>query len=151
MNHVVRYESYSIDDRLNDILDKISKHGMDNLTSLEGEFLNSFRTGNEIEIHNKAKFEENEFIFEDDFGKFKFEYKSIRKYKKSNHYYGTIYIIDTENELCLCGKIIEYVNGNKSLEFSSHGKDIFEFCSGIEYELDSFIDYVVSEINDKKI
>ena len=27
--------------------------------------------------------------------------------------------------------------------------DVFEFCNGLEYELDSFIDYVVSELDDK--
>lgn len=152
MNHIVRYESYSIEDRLNDILDKISTYGTSNLTNLEMEFLNSYQDGNQVEIHNKVKFLENEFLFEDDFGRFRFEYKNLRKYKNSNHYNGTIYINDCGKQKCLHGKIIEYPNGTKSLNFtSSSGEDIFEFCSGIECELDNFIDYVVAEINDKKI
>ena len=82
MNHIVRYESYSVDDRLNDVLDKISKYGSSNLTNLEKEFLDSYRNGTQIEIHNKVKFLEDEIIFEDDFGNFKFEYKTSKKYKK---------------------------------------------------------------------
>jgi hypothetical protein len=27
--------------------------------------------------------------------------------------------------------------------------DVFEFCNGLEYELDSFVDYVVSELDEK--
>lgn len=153
MNHIIRYESYSIEDRLNDILDKISKYGVSNLIDIEKEFLTSYKNGTQTETHNKIKFLENEIIFEDDFGIFKFEHKVSKKYRRSNHHYGTIYITDIKNktEECLCGKIIEHNNGTISLEFSSiDGKDIFEFCSGIEYELDIFIDYIISEISDIK-
>lgn len=152
MNHIVRYESYSVDDRLNDILDKISKYGSLNLTNLEKEFLDSYRNGTQIEIHNKVKFLEDEIIFEDDFGNFKFEYKTSKKYKRSTHHYGTIYIMNSVGDKCLSGRIIEYNNGSTSLDFTSiEGCDIFEFCSGIEYELDSFIDYIISEIKEKNI
>jgi len=153
MNHILRFESYSIGERLDDILDKISKYGIDHLTKLENEFLNSFKSGNEVETHDKIKYMENEVIFEDTNGDFKFELKSSKKHKKSKHYYGTIYVPPIEIngkmiEGCLDGKIIEYRNGSKSLDFSSQdGRDIFEFCSGIEYELDNFIDYVISEIS----
>ncbi len=153
MNHIVRYESYSTDERLNDILDKISKYGISNLIDIEKEFLGSFQNGTEIETHNKIKYLENEIIFEDDFGIFKFEHKESKKYKRSQHHHGTIYITDCKNktEECLSGRIIEYENGSKSLDFTSaSGKDIFELCSGIEYELDAFVDYVVSEISDIK-
>jgi hypothetical protein len=27
--------------------------------------------------------------------------------------------------------------------------DVFEFCNGLEYELDSFLDYVVGELSGK--
>ena len=32
--------------------------------------------------------------------------------------------------------------------YSKEGYDVFEFCNGLEYELDSFIDYVISEIEE---
>lgn len=151
MNHIVRYESYSVEDRLDDVLDKISKYGISHLTSLEKEFLESFKSGTQLECHNKVKFLENEMIFEDDFGNFKFEHKFSKKIKKSIHHHGTIYINECGLEKCLSGKIIDHGNGLVSLDFKSNsGDDIFDFCSGIEYELDSFIDYIISEIRDKK-
>lgn len=156
MNHIIRFESYSIIDRLDDTLDKISRYGIDHLTNLETEFLNSFRDGKENEVHDKIKYLENEDIFEDTNGDFKFEYKASKGYKKSTHYYGTIYVPSIcgrkgkIEEGCLNGKIVEHSNGNTSLHFiSESGHDIFEFCSGIEYELDNFIDYVISEIGKK--
>jgi DNA-binding LytR/AlgR family response regulator len=38
----MRYEGYTSRERVDDILDKISKYGMKSLTSLEKEFLNLF-------------------------------------------------------------------------------------------------------------
>jgi hypothetical protein len=55
------------------------------------------------------------------------------------------------------GRIVVYDNGSISPDFYSVVKDpkshdyydVFEFCNGLEYELDSFIDYVVGELDDK--
>jgi hypothetical protein len=54
------------------------------------------------------------------------------------------------------GRIIVYSGGQISPDFYSVSKksnedayDVFEFCNGLEYELDSFMDYVVSELDDK--
>ena len=55
------------------------------------------------------------------------------------------------------GRIIVYENGQVSPDFYSIQKDsrsqdhydVFEFCNGLEYELDSFMDYVVSELAEK--
>ena len=54
------------------------------------------------------------------------------------------------------GRIVDFGDGRTSPDFfiaAKHPKsgkevqfDIFDFCGGMEYELDSFIDYVVSEI-----
>ena len=101
---------------------------------------------------------ESERVFEDDFGYFKFELEEIEDYGGEIHYKGTMYVPDLEFptgkriEGRLEGRIISYNNGSTSPEFDSVAKqrkdryDIFEFCNGLEYELDSFIDYVISEL-----
>jgi hypothetical protein len=159
----MRYEGYTSRERVDDILDKISKYGMMSLTSLEKEFLNSFKTGEEEQIHDKIAKEETESIFEDDNGYFKFEHEETEDYGDEMHYIGTLYVPSLELlngkkiEGRLEGRIIVYSNGQVSPDFYSIVKDpkshdnydVFEFCNGLEYELDSFIDYVVSELDEK--
>ena len=65
MKHLMRYEGYTSRERVDDILDKISKYGMMSLTSLEKEFLNSFKTGEEEQTHDKIAKEETESIRRD--------------------------------------------------------------------------------------
>lgn len=162
MKHLMRYEGYSIQERIDDILDKISKYGISSLTPLEKEFLDSYSKGNEKEIHDKIAKEEQECVFEDDNGYFKFEHRETEDYGDEVHYIGTLYVPDLEFpngkklEGRLEGKIIVYENGQTSPEFYSVARkpnqdvyDVFEFCNGLEYELDSFIDYVVSELSEK--
>ena len=102
-----------------------------------------------------------ETTFEDDLGKFTFELSEVQKIKNKGgeleeiEIIGTLYVPDLELssgkrvEGRLEGKIIKYSNGTTSLEFEKDGYDVFEFCNGLEYELDSFIDYVVLEIDEK--
>lgn len=162
MKHLMRYEGYSIQERIDDILDKISKYGMSSLTSLEKEFLDSYSKGNEKEMHDKISKKEQECVFEDDSGYFKFEYKQTEDYGDEVHYIGTLYVPDLELlngeklEGRLEGRIIVHKNGHILIDFYSVVKkpnqdiyDVFEFCNGLEYELDSFIDYVVSELSEK--
>jgi hypothetical protein len=159
----MRYEGYTSKERVDDILDKISRYGMISLTSLEKEFLNSFKTGEEEQIHDKIAKEETESIFEDDNGYFKFEHEETEDYGDELHYIGTLYVPDLvfpngkKIEGRLEGRIIVYSNGQVSPDFYSIKKDpqthdnydVFEFCNGLEYELDSFVDYVVSELDEK--
>ena len=92
MKHLMRYEGYSINDRIDDILDKISRYGLKSLTLLEKEFLDAHSTGNEVEVHDKIKYLENDQVFEDDFGQFKFEYRETENYgKEGENHIGTIY------------------------------------------------------------
>jgi hypothetical protein len=42
MKHLMRYEGYTSKERVDDILDKISKYGMKSITKLEKDFLDSF-------------------------------------------------------------------------------------------------------------
>lgn len=163
MKHLMRYEGYTSKEREDDILDKISKYGIKSLTPLEKEFLDSYKSGKEEEVHDKIAKEESETVFEDDNGLFKFEFDSCEEYEDEIHYLGTLYVPDLvfENgkriEGILGGKIVVFKNGQISPDFYSIQKDpksldhydVFEFCNGLEYELDSFLDYVVSELEQK--
>jgi hypothetical protein len=159
----MRYEGYTSKERVDEILDKISKYGISSLTPMEKEFLDSHSMGKEEEFHDKLTKSETETTFEDDNGLFKFEFDSCEEYDDEVHYLGTLYVPDLvfENgkriEGILGGRIVVYRNGQISPDFYSIQKDkksgenydVFEFCNGLEYELDSFIDYVVSELEQK--
>ncbi len=164
MKHLMRYEGYSVQERTDDILDKISKYGIKSLTTLEIEFLDSNSFGKEKEVHDKIKYLENDQVFEDDSGLFKFEYRETEEYDDETHHIGTIYVpsLTLENgktiEGILEGRIIIYQNGEVVPDFQKSIKikgvedsyDIFEFCEGLEYELDNFLDYVAEELKEEK-
>lgn len=156
MKHLIRFESYSEQERLDDILCKIIKYGKESLTELELKFLNSWSTNTEKQVHDEIGKIEMEQIFEDDWGHFKFEFKEWEDYGDEQHYVGTLYVPDLEWEDgkkivgILEGRIVRFKNGTTSPDFySKEGYDVFEFCNGLEHELDSFIDYVVEEIQQK--
>lgn len=163
MKHLMRYEGYTSLERTDDILDKISKYGINSITSLEKDFLDAHKSGQVEEYHDKLAKSESETVFEDDRGYFKFEFDSSEYYGDEVHYLGTLYVPDLELlngkklEGRLNGRIVVYENGHTSADFHSIEKDsisldnydVFEFCNGLEYELDSFIDYVVSELEEK--
>ena len=162
MKHLMRYEGYTSMERVDELLDKISKYGVESLSDLEKEFLDSHKSGKEEEYHTKLAKQESETTFEDDFGYFKFEHKETEEYDDEVHYIGTLYVpnLTWENgstiEGRLEGKIVKYHNGQISPDFysietdkSGEPYDVFEFCNGLEYELDSFLDYVVSELEEK--
>ena len=94
MKHLMRYEGYTVQQRVDDILDKISKYGMASLRPDELDFLNAHKTGTEEEIHKKMTFNENDTIFEDDNGYFKFEHSETEDYGDEVHYIGTLYVPD---------------------------------------------------------
>jgi hypothetical protein len=157
----MKYESYDSQERQNDILDKISKYGIESLTPLEKNFLDSYSINKQDEVHDDIRSKEEGKIFEDDYGYFRFEHQETEDFGNEIHYIGTLYVPDLEIsrdrviEGRLEGKIIVYDNGQTSLDFYSVSEklsdvyDIFEFCYGIEYELDNFIDYVVSKLEEK--
>lgn len=155
----MRYEGYTTTQRVDDILDKISKHGIDSLSSLEKQFLDAHKSGNEEELHNQLAKEESEKFFEDDSGMFKFEFESIEEYEDEVHYLGTLTCPDLiENGKTISGRLEGRIVYYPETTFTSpdfgvqiNGKDfdVFDFCEGYEYELDSFIDYVVSELENK--
>jgi hypothetical protein len=160
MKHLVRYEGYTTTQRVDDILDKISKHGLKSLSTLEKEFLDAHKSGDEEKLHKVLTKEESEKVFEDDAGMFKFEFESMEEYGDEIHYLGTLTcpdLVEDGNTISgrLQGRIIYYPESTfTSLDFGTQidGTDFeaFDFCEGYEYELDSFIDYVVSELEEKE-
>ena len=150
-------EEFSGQEKTDELLDKISKYGIVSLTIHEKDFLDAVSIGDEEIVRNKMIILNTDTIFEDDY--FKFELDDIKYEEDGIEYIGTLYVPDLEKshktiEGNLKGKIILYNTGSYSLDFlkvvNEKGKevdyDVFEFCSGLEYELDSFIDYVVQEL-----
>jgi hypothetical protein len=156
----MRYEGYTTTQRVDDILDKIFKHGIKSISSLEKQFLDAHKSGNEEELHNQLAKEESEKFFEDDAGMFKFEFDSMEDYGDEIHYLGTLTCPDLiENEKTISGRlegrIVYYPNTSATspdfgVQINGKDFDAFDFCEGYEYELDSFIDYVVQELEEKE-
>jgi hypothetical protein len=146
-------------ERVNDILDKISKYGIASITSLEKEFLDAHAYGLEGEVYKKIVEKETESFFEDDYGYFQFEYLRTEEHGEEKHHIGVLYVPDLEFpngfriEGRLEGKIVYFIDGAVMIDFNynegSFNYDVFEFCSGLEYELDNFIDYIVEELENR--
>ena len=104
MKHLMRYEGYTTTQRVDDILDKISKYGIKSLSPLEKEFLDAHKSGGEEAVHKALTKEESENIFEDDAGMFKFEFDSMEDYGDEIHYLGTLTCPDlVENGKAISG------------------------------------------------
>jgi len=160
----MKYENYTIIDRQDDILDKISKQGINSLTEIEKEFLDSFKSGDEDTIHKKMILSDIGRLT-DDWNFFEFEISDVKNWGDKKVISGTLLTpdldwddFDDDNyiEGELKGEIVVYTDGQISLNFSKKapdpktGKivewDVFDFCNGLEHELESFIDYVISEV-----
>lgn len=94
--------------------------------------------------------------FTDDDGRFTFTLEEIEVYEDETHYVGVLECPDhTDGDGrttlgFLHGSIVAYNNGQISPEFEhSEGLDVWDFCEGLEYELDNFLDYVVGELKQK--
>ena len=158
MKHLMIYEEFSIQDKTNELLDKISKYGILSLTNHEKDFLDALSIGDEEIVKVKMDTLNTDQVFQDDY--FKFELDEIKYEDDGVEYLGTLYVPNLEfkdgNKIegNLKGKIILNNSGSYSLYFEkkvySNGKeeeyDVFEFCNGLEYELDSFIDYIIQEL-----
>ena len=161
MKHLMRYENYTASERVDDILDKISKYGIKSLTILEKDFLDAHSTGKQEELHKIITKEEFEKVFEDDSGRFRFELDDIEDKEDHILYKGVFFVPDLELngkviEGRLEGEIISYPNGERALDFSHFIDektyyDIFEFCEGLDHEFDVFVDYIIDELKNYNI
>ena len=152
----MRYDGYTSSQRTDDILDKISKHGIKSISKLEKRFLDAHKHGEEEIVHILLTKEESERFFEDDSGMFRFEFDSIEDYDDEIHYLGTLTCPDlVEDGKTISGRLEGRIVYYTQTTFTSpdfairiDGKEfeVFDFCEGYEYELDNFIDYVVKEL-----
>jgi hypothetical protein len=152
MKHIITYESYH-DKHLNNILDKINQSGISSLSDTEKEFLNAYSI-DDVEKMTHIEYEVESKEFDDKY--FHFKLSDIKYMGDKTLYFGKLTVPDLEwpngkrikGELE--GHIIFYSNHMTSPVFEKDGYDVFEFCNGLEYELDSFIDYVISTLEDEK-
>ena len=150
---------HMIDEKINEILDKISRYGIESITSNERSFLDSLSTNDEETINSKLLGLMSDYIIEDEY--FKFELEDIVYSDDCIEYIGTLYVPDLISEDGniiiegnINGKIILENNGDYLLDFFKVVKineidveyDVFEFCDGLEYEFDSFVDYLLQEL-----
>ncbi len=140
------------DERLNMILDKISSLGFPSLEKDELIFLKSYSTGKENEVNKKLSEEESNNTFISDDGNFIFKLESIEYIDDIQYINGTIMVPDLilKNKKRikgeLKGSIIIFSDINIAIDFHRGKYDIFEFVSGLEYELDCFVDDIVYKI-----
>ena len=155
MKHLMRYDGYTPMDRVDDILDKISMYGISTLSITEKKFLDAYSIDEGDKLHEELSKSEYESVFEDDNEVFKLELEDIKINKNKTTFIGVFYTPDLKdgcNKIKgrLKGEIILYKNGNTAVNFTKKTNkceyDIFEFCNGLEYELDKFVDYIISEL-----
>lgn len=154
MKKLLRFVGYTSLERLDDILDKVFTYGRESLRTEELEFLDAFSSGNEENIHEKILLSEFNNIFEDDSGNFRFEYLGTEYTDDEVHHLGVLYVPDlvlSKRKTIkgrLEGKIIIYKNLLTSVVFNNDKYDVFEFCYGLEYELDAFIEQILQSLDD---
>ena len=141
----------SIDERLNLILDKISMGGIRSLKKEELFFLDSYSIGNEEEVNKKMTEKESNNTFISDDGIFTFKLDLVEVIDDIQYINGTIVVPDMilNNKRIkgeLKGSIIVFSDNHIAIDFHRGRYDIFEFVSGIEYELDCFIDDMILKI-----
>lgn len=150
MDHVNKYINYSTQDRLNDILDKINNIGRKSLSEIEIEFLESFSSHEEDNMNDTLKKYEMEDIFQSDDLLFTFKLDEVLRYSDQIHLIGTLTVPDMGKrgkiiDGVLYGKIIIFNKDQFAIEFSDGKYDVFEFVSGVEYELDIFISDIIKK------
>jgi hypothetical protein len=142
------------DDRLNAILDKIAKLGIKKLDKEELVFLESYSIGKESEINQMLIEEERMKTFISDDGKFIFKLDKIENDEENQAKYinGKLIVPDIiinkkliKGELQGC--IIVFIGGSVALDFRNNKYDVFEFVYGLEYELDCFVDDIISKLH----
>lgn len=141
------------DDRLNSILDKISRFGIRNLKKEEIYFLDSYSIGKELEINKKLSEEESSNLFISDDGNFTFKLENIERDLENSVKYinGKLIVPDMiDNKKMIRGElegcIIVFSDGSVAIDFRDDTYDVFEFVYGLEYELDCFVDDIINKI-----
>jgi hypothetical protein len=150
------FDKKNPDDRLNAILDKISKSGIRKLNKDEKLFLESYSHGKESEINKLLSDRENEKTFISDDGNFIFKLDNIEYIDDVQYINGILIVPDlvlTNKKIIkgeLKGSVIVFIDGNLAIDFHNGRHDVFEFVAGLEYELDCFMDDLINKISNEK-
>lgn len=156
MKYLKKFENYH-QAKVDDILDKINKSGINSLTQIEKDYLDAFGKDDTMKMRN-LEYESGLKDFKSTDGLFEFTFSHMEDFgDEGEFYYGTISVPDIEWEDSderidgtMEGHILVTSNGDKIPCFEKDGHDILDFCNGLEYELDNFLDYVIDTLNDEK-
>ena len=149
MKYLKTFETHSY---LDELLDKINASGYDSLTSLEKDWLNAHSTDREEETQ-KIEREMGKRKFTSSNRLFTFYFEEMEDYGDEQIYKGTIHVpsIDDVIEGVIEGQI-EVHNGAVAPNFQKNinglDLDIYDFCEGLEYELDKFLQDIVDELSE---
>lgn len=141
MKHLKSFENNMLDN----ILDKITKSGIDSLSSNEKEYLDKFskdKPTKEIEKEINAK------TYSDSIGPYDAVIKltDIEQYDEDKQWFGVLSVLTKNGNLNYDGYITikdgEYVNGF----FKNSESDIYTDLEGLEYEVDSFLQNAFYEL-----
>lgn len=154
MNYLKTYERWTnYSDIVDDILDKINSSGINSLNASEKDFLDAYRKNNYKQMDDLIR-DFNARNFSDKY--FSFKYSHSEETGDETRYYGTIFVPDLvwEDGKTVNGEIEGYIcklsNHQLVPYFDKGDYDILEFCNGLEYELDNFLEYVVNTLEDEK-
>ncbi|CAG7580659.1 MAG: hypothetical protein SLAVMIC_00512 [uncultured marine phage] len=129
-----------IDNYTDELLDKISKHGVKSLSDEERKFLDSHKSGTQEETLDKIQNE-----FSDEFGGIKVTFKYTGSKKIDNNYYqhnGIMVINGVELE----GDMAEY-HGGFMTDFEDEEYNDWSLMSGQEYEYEQFLELIFGELD----
>ena len=154
----LEYNEYKkdIENKIDEILDKISRLGMKSLSEEELELLNAQKVGEKEseeafkKLFNKSK----EITFKSDNDRFEFDLKEIKEEIGETRYYGVMDLPDiiTGDGDVIEGDVSGYIAvdiiGSVVTNFIKKGYTDFDFAEGLEYEYDDFIQEIVSKLTD---
>jgi hypothetical protein len=133
-----------VEEKTNEILDRVIYMGVDAIGDIELKFLNSLGKENQDTLYNKLM--ESEIVLDDGSDLFKFRYLDRRKIDDGYDYYGYLYAPKIRNKNGeYIGKFIFNKDRNDIEPYFIHIKtnrnvNILDLYSDYEYELDNFID-----------
>lgn len=153
MKYIKLFEDY-----LDEILDKITKSGINSLTDNEKKYLNANSFDNKEEMA-KIEREVGKRKFTSSNNLFSFELDRVEDFGDEVLYYGTIYLPDItyeKNERTISGEIegvIEYRDGVilPNFQKKEYGVtwDSEEFIEGLEHEFFQFLQEIIDELEEE--
>lgn len=141
----------SEEDFTNSLLDKISAHGVDSLTSWEKNFLDSHKAGKEKETLSEIEDRgiKNEFSDTINGIEVKFLYSGSKLAEAPFfHHYGTLLIKDGPIKHRFEGNMSEYYGTFITSFKDDEGFSDWDAFQGNEYEYEQFIELIFGELQD---